>query len=315
MAGLFELMPGCSWEADGKSAIAIPLAEVTENGKKRLCIRRRPYRRGAKIDDTGAEAFEWELQTIWHNDSTEPGIPAAAYPDEVDKLLETFTIDEPGTLRLPTRGPIRCRFSTYRRTESADARDSARVTLYFLEDNEDDEAQLAFSSISARAVTSSLLEAAQFGLDNAGADSFDTSAFAEFASGLEEMANAPGEFVDNLDAQANSVFDSVQRVEDAFTNAGNRAARELATLLTKPENAQPIRAMRKLADVAKRHSTEIAGVGATIITRTFEVELSIFDVAQRVGQEATRIMAINTSIPDPWRIPPKTPVRVFAPKG
>lgn len=298
-----------SWEAKGKAKIAFPITRITQLYGNRLAKRRRPYKDGWKLDDTGSDGVTWELESIFHNGHDEPGLPLVLYPAHLDKICDSFVIHETGTLTTPTRGPRRARLETFRRVEDAGLRDAGTLTMTFLEDNEDGLSAASFSPPSAKAVARTLARDTTDALAGAGAWSDLVSSVNEAAAGLEALANAPGDFVDDLDAQANAMIDAVDRVEGAFTSAASEVAEEATKLLLDPENSRAGRLLRKLGDTAARTKAAV-GAGRTR-GKTYPRQVSIFDVARDVQQSVSALMAVNAGIPDLMRIPPRTPIQIF----
>ena len=307
--GQFEEMIVASWEAKGKAKVVIPAAKVTEGFKNRLVLRRRPNRAGAKIDNTSNDPRTFRLECVFHNDSEEPDIPLLAYPDELDKLLASFEVKSTGTLTLPTRGPLRCQLDSYERVEDSAMRDCATLVLNFVEDNEDATTGSSFRPPSARTMAVTQASLSTDALQAAGAWGDFVSSLQEFASGLEAIANAPGDFMDTLDARVSQVCHAVDRVEGAFADAGNKVSGELTSLLVSPEHSFAGRSLRKLSDTAARARLGF-GAGGDIVVRKYTVTLSIFEIGQRESQPGAALMSLNPGIADFFRIPAGTPVRV-----
>lgn len=198
MPEIFEQYQVCTWAVAGRK-MAIPLEAIRERGGNRLVVLERPYREGAKLDDTGAVAKVYELTVAIFNGNTEEGVGESIYPDLANEIVASFDQHETGTLTLPTVGPKRCRAQSYERGEKPDERDTAYLQLVFMEDNEDSITSSSFLAPSARSVSRTLSEQTTFSLSAAGAFGADTASLTDFAASLETLMNAPGEFVGDIE--------------------------------------------------------------------------------------------------------------------
>lgn len=307
---LMEKMVACAWQVDGGDHVTFMVTRIGESVDKRLVSRKRPYRKGAKHDSYARDFLIWELDIIFFNDPDEPNIDAAQYPDNVEAFCKSIDIDATGDLILPTRGTVRAQFKGYRRTDDAGLRDAATVSAIFWEDNEDGVTAQSFTTPSAQSVARVLAGQITEDAQKAGAWSDLVSSINTAAAQLEALANAPGEFVDDLDAQAKAISDAVDGVQNAFANANNRAAGELAALATHPEQSHLLRTLHRLGDTAKRATLQ-ARAARKIITRRFPRQLSIFDVAGLLSQDPADLLSLNASLENPFAIPPLTSIRVF----
>src|SRR5262245_48579282 len=217
---LFEKFVVCTWEVTGYS-IPLPVGRIEEDGGNRLVPRERPNRRGAKVDDTGSSAVQWLLVCDFYNGISEPGMPAEEmYPDLLNKLVQSFDVHETGTLRLPHIGSRRCRAWKYKRIETSEERDTGLTTLTFLEDNEDATTTATFQSPSARSVAKQQAESTTFSAENAGIDAGDLGqSLDEMAADLEGLANAPFEYVGDLETKAKQIDGACERIEAVYTKA------------------------------------------------------------------------------------------------
>ena len=305
---LFETLTACRWTAKGKPAVAIPVARVTETVDTRLAARRRPYKRGWKLDSTSRDGRIWDLECVYRATGDDD---EGVYPDDLNALCATIDVDETGDLELPTRGPVRARFKGYRRVEDAELVDGATIVMTFWEDSEDDATAASFTAPTAKGGAKLAGAQATEDLEEAGAWDFDVADFNELCAGLEALANFPGDVIDQVDAKANAIVTSVARVEKAFGDSKNRLAGDVATLLTDPASAPALRSMVRLADVAHRARLE-AGLATKTVLRRFDRVLSIFDIATAVGQDGTLLLTSNRGLADPLAIPAGTPVRIYA---
>ena len=312
-----QLIP-CSWQGAGDLEVLFAVTEIRETYGRRVVPRTRVYKDGQKLDDTGEDAISWEIDALFFNGMQAPetsGAEEDQYPGAIDRFCIALRIVGTGDLTLSTRGARRARVKGYRRTDSSAFRNGATITLTFLEDSEDDITAASFSKPAAKvAASAQALDSYTFATDE-GAGASLLQQLNELASGLQELANAPGEFVDSLEAQAKAIGHLCSKVESTFANAAARAQGDTVMLLTNPSAAPGLRSLRKLSDTAMRAASEAAQAaarGPRIVSRTFSRTMSIFDVAVEVGNTADQLMGINGSIPDMLAIAPGTPVRTIS---
>ena len=305
---LFEKFTLCAWEVTGYR-IALPVIRVEEDGGNRLVPRERAHRRGAKVDDTGSAPVQWLLVCDFYNGITEPGMPAEdMYPDLLNNLVKSFDVHETGTLTLPHIGPRRCRAWKYKRIETSEERDAGLTTLTFLEDNEDATTAASFQSPAARSVAKQQAESTTFSAESAGIDASDLGqSLTELASELEGLANAPGEYVGDLETKAKQIEAACERIEAVHTQAVDEAGK----LLTRPDQSLVVRKLRQLRDTTARVVGERLSSMPRLVPKRFGSQRSIFDVATELGQDAQKLMQANPGIEDMLAIPAGTPVLVF----
>ncbi|MEE9395184.1 MAG: DNA circularization N-terminal domain-containing protein [Planctomycetota bacterium] len=315
MPDIVEQFPPCKWVVEGKS-FTFAITSIEESYSNRLVPHERVYRDGARLDDTGSKATVWTIAAEFYNDLDEPGVtfgPSVQYPDRVDAFTDSLKIHETGELTTPTRGKRRARLESYTRNDTADTRDHATVNLTFMEDNEDDARQQEFSGVNgAGAARKAAEEGTDAGYSEGAGGGFDMSDLNEFASELEGLMNAPGNFVGDIEAKANAIQRKVQSVEDTFTRNKNEAETEVTLLLTQPSASFALRRMRRSADIAKKLADKkAASQQLGITTVTFPRIMSIYDVATKMGQAPQELIVLNSAIEDMLRIPAKTPVTVL----
>ncbi|WP_437759481.1 DNA circularization N-terminal domain-containing protein [Sorangium sp. So ce1389] len=306
---IFAKYPPATWDVAGQS-VTFQVETLQETGGNRLVQWERPYRDGAKLDDTGSRAKGWTLSAIFYLGGSEPGIDPDQYPDALNKLLASFDEHETGTLTLPTRGPVRCRAESYNRVETSAERDVARVTLTFLADNEDNTTAASFTAPSARSVVRQQVEAATFWAQQQGAWSGDLSSLTEFAAELEGLINSPFEAMDQIEAKAKAIDSACERVENAFTGASSRVPAPLNRLLGLPPAVATLRGLRALRDTSRRAASDALSSLPRIVTKTFPTPKNLVGLSGELGQPFEQLLKINSGL-DPLLIPPGTPVRVF----
>jgi len=304
-----------SWNPDkGDGLITFSVTNVSEDWGNRIVPHERYQRPGARLEATGARYRIWRFTAEFYNGQEEPGVdtPFDQYPGLVDKLCDSCDTQETGILMLPTRGSRRCKAKSYQRTDNADSRNFASVAFEFWEDNEDDATAADYNQVSAAGRASPLANEAVAWSEAQGAGGFDMSDIAELASELEALATAPGDYVGDLEAKANAITNTIDRIEDTFTTEANNAITEVTLLLTSPQSSLAGRRLRVLADVVASAATQkaSAGIGA-VTTITYPRQMSIFDVANTVGQNPAQLMSLNSSIPNVLAIPAFTPIKVY----
>jgi hypothetical protein len=304
--------PVARWEVGGEN-LTFQVVRVEEVHTNRIVEHERPYRDGAKLDHTGPKAKGWRLTAIFINEEGQlAGIDDVQYPDNVDKLCDSFDKQETGTLTVPTRGPRRCKAESYQRVDDTEMHDSAHVVFAWKEDNEDDEAQQAYTSPSGKSALSALAAEVVEAATDAGVFNEDLQSFTDYADELADLANAPGDYVNDLEAQANAFKGKCENIEKSFTKAGDEAFSDLETLLTDPANSRAIGLLREAADDASRLVFERAGVSTrAVVTRTYNHIVSIVEVATDVHQPVEGLMILNSNLDDLLAIPPKTPIRIY----
>jgi prophage DNA circulation protein len=310
MPEIFEQYPVAQWTPKGGTAKRFPVVRIEEIYSKRVVQHERMYRKGARLDCTGAKARGWNLTCEVYNGHKEPDVAEQIYPDLANELCDSFDSDDTGDLTLPTRGPVRCKAESYRRVEDAEERDTATITFTFIEDNEDDAQVSNWQAPKAQSAARPAAESATDALAEGGAWDESISSLNELASDLEAYASAPGDYMGDIESRANAVTKSCQQIEDTFTNSTNEVGNEVALLMLDPEASRGGRQIRKLNDMASRATIDKATSKQTV-PRTYPYDTDIFRVAADVGQNPAELMAVNPHVPDHTHISAGTVVNVF----
>lgn len=304
-----ESGPVCAWQASGQDAITFPVKRIEAGGGNRIPRRERVYRDGAKLDGTGAQPDQWTLTCAFFNGNKEQGVPGdTLYPDQLRALLKAVKSQDTGTLTLPTDGPKRCRADHWTRTDDDERRDYAILQITFVEDNEDDQTAASFSLPTARSAASAIAADVVANLEAEGVVSDDTVSLEQLCGELEELANAPEEFADDINSKVDEIVGTIQRIQLAFQDAS--AASEAAGTLLVPASTPANDGMRRLSDVASR--SRVSAPRRTRIVRYPRV-VSLIEVAASVGQEISDLMPLNSQYEDLGAIPRSAPIRVLAP--
>jgi len=315
--GTFEQYPSAAW-AVGGNKIAFPVERITITGGNRIIDQVRPYRDGAKLDDTGAEALVINLSCIFENSlqensNAEPGLRQTngslqLYPDVLNLLIYAFEEHETGDLTVPNIGTIRARAWTWNRSAERSERDCERVDLVFKQDNEDNVDAASFVAPSVSANAYELAEAAEFAEQSEGMWDGSLQDLNELAANLEGIANLPGDTMQDYEQQAAMVMGAHDRVVRAWSNT----AEEGRDILLDPDSAGVQRKLNRQKEIAGKSRQSARRGLPRQVTRRYKVSTSIFLVAADVEQDASLLIEINPQIADLMEIPPGTPVRVFA---
>jgi prophage DNA circulation protein len=301
-----EALPAAKWAPDGGVAFTFPVERIKQNGKRRNVKRERPYRNGAKIDTTGREATVWNLTVCLENSIQEKGVPDGGtqflYPTVMNKFLEAFDLDTTGDLTIPTRGVVRAKFDSYDIEESPELQDGAKLTLVFIEDNEDRLDATTITAPTANASLRTLVDQTVFSAQSDGAWDGSLADLNAFAANLEAIANFPGDTVTDLDNQAGIMVSATNRVGRAFSDP----SRDGRDTLNDPESSQTQRKLHQTRDIAgsARRTRE------KYTSLVFDTPRSLFVIAADLGQIADDLLALNGGL-DPFFIPAGTPVRVL----
>jgi len=310
---LFEGMPLCVWRVRGKPDIPLSVQRIVEDFEGGVVERNRPFRKGAKLENLSRRKFIWALEILFVNNSEEPGISQTDnYPNICNDFCASAEIEETGTLILGTRGPVRAQIKSYRRTEDSELRDCALVSATFWEDNEDDTTTTSFSLPLARSSAASIASACTDACVEAGVFSDDVASLNELAAGLENLANAPFEFADDMQAQAKAVISTAGRVIDTFADRTQQATTETGGLLLHPESCRATALLRSLIDVAARAVPSVPAGERTPKPVVTTRPATIFQLAALHKQSITTLLRLNKKLAaNPYAVPAGTTVRIF----
>lgn len=310
MTSIFELYPTAAWEVDGGEKIYFPTENTRESYRNRIVRHKRYKRDGARLEDTYSEAIVWTITIAAYNsdDHEEEVNGSDFYPTELNKLLDSFTVHETGTLTTLTRGPRRCRAESYDRSEDKATIDSAAVVLTFVEDNEDDAETSNWAAPTAASIVVKTAEDAVRALEEEGVGSDAAASLNEMAGAIESYASAPGEFVGDLEAKASLLSSTVDKIENAHTSLSEEVGDETSALLTDPGASRAGKLMRKLSDVAQKASSQKVAP-PLVVPKTFPHDLSLFDIAPGVPMSVEDIIQLNPGL-DPFFVPAGTPIKV-----
>lgn len=307
---VFEQYPVASFAIAGNAPIAFPALDIQETGGNRLVKQERPYRDGAKLDDTGAEVRGFRVMALFDNSIDEPGIPAdpPLYPTICNRLIEYFAKHETGDLVLPTRGKIRVRAHTYERMESASDRDLARITFVFLEDNEDTVDRASLGEPTVRASSKRLAEQTTFSGYSDGFCDENLNTLTDTLSEIQGLMALPGETVETLEARVRGTRRSIQ----ATRESGEALGRLVGGLFLEPRSGGTHRQLGKLSDQLAQASDERSRSRSRLLAYRVRQSASIYAIAALVKQPADKLIELNAGrIPDLLRIDGGTVIRIY----
>jgi prophage DNA circulation protein len=194
MGIVFAQYPPGRWRVGSLDPIVFPVLSVTEQGGNRIVTHERPGRNGAKLDDTGSKARQWQVAMIFANTIEEPGIednPQPLYPFMLRRMIDSFDVHETGTLVCPTVGEIRARVVDYTRREMPEEDDAAILDVVFLQDNEDALDRSILEPPSVTATVRKLAEQTTFSAQKSGVWSDGIASLRTAASEIETLMREP----------------------------------------------------------------------------------------------------------------------------
>lgn len=300
-----------------QETVRFPVAGDKLAGGNRIVEHQRPYRDGAKCDDTGSLPRRWTVEAVFNNSIQEDGLDpnTPLYPDLMQRVLDLFDLHETGDLFHPIDGKVRARAQSYERATNVEEVDTGRVTLVFVEDNEDDVDAEAFARPSVNGAVSAMADslsatAQQEDVWIKDLATIDPSALegassgglslGEFCAEIEGLMRAPGERTAAIQAQVRAARRSLASVL--------RTAREVTGFDT-PTNT--ILAAERLLDVTAYATSEKTDQMPRRIPYIVRESTTIFAIAADLRQPPDALLEINDQrIDDPFHVEPGV-IRVF----
>lgn len=306
---VFENYPVGEWKVGKLAALKFPVCEIQETGGNRLVERERPYRDGAKLDDTGSKAKRWSLKVKFENSIEEPGLDPSRplYPDILNELIASFDIHETGNLVVPTRGKVRARAESYTRDEVDSERDGAMVTFVFVEDNEDSVGNQQFEQLQVNASVKRVTEQTVFSASSEGVWDTSLADLNDFASELEAFANAPGDVYSDVDTQVGIVVGAANRVLRSNTHEGQV---ERNPKLADPELSLTYRKLEETRDIAGRARGESFAGRPRAVAYYVKEDTDLFQISSTLQQQPEDVMSLNPNV-DPLYVPARSVVLVL----
>lgn len=242
---LFEKSPIARWIA-GPYDVKFPVQSIREQGGNRIVEHKRPFREGAKLDDTGGEPFIWTVTAVFNNTIDEDlGNSEPLYPNVLNRLIEALaSVHETGNLHLPTRSAVRARPKTWDRTEDPESRDHATLVITFIEDNEDAVTRTALKEPAVAAQMNNLATQAAFTAASQG--SFALADLQEAAENLQNLMQAPGRVIDDITRAAERVKNICKRTLQVLETENQR----LSAFVSAPQRSELARQLYAIFDLA-----------------------------------------------------------------
>lgn len=306
MPDSFTLFGPARWtRPDGRKTYNLATVSLNQAFERRIVVRKRPYLDGAPLDDTGAEPGAHELAFGFWNGHGVANVPEPAYPEYHLEMLEAFQLKGTSTLYIPGRGEKRIRIKMVRSSQYPTERDCEVIAISILEDAEEERVTAAaFVLPSAKSAPPVLARAVASWAEPIGfaGDLLDLVTFA--TTKLTAAVNAPFDSADAIQQRVDALHGAIGRLEDAIVTTPARAG---ALPLATPEAVLTLGALGMLRDSASAQVSATYGTG-TVRPRTFREVVSIFDVANRTGNDAADLMRLNARLPSLFAIAPGTPV-------
>lgn len=297
-----------SWTVGGRR-LAFPVQTIDETGGNRIIRRTRPYRRGAKLDSTGGVERVWDLSIFFEPSINEPGLEANGiplYPDLINALIESFDVQETGSLVVPTIGRTRAKAESYRRGETFEDRDSATLTLVFVEDNEDSVNFRTIQAPSAAANSRDLGEQTTF--DTQSVDSWAQSMadLERTSAELEDLINTPSSTASEIERRSDRMRDLADNATRIFRQRGKTGRNTYEG----PRASRTERKLIRMDDIAGRARLESRSEAQSEIVSVIAlVPTSLIQVAGELRQELADVIDINPDV-DPLFVPKGSVLRI-----
>lgn len=311
--GIWENLGPASFEVDGERVLFAVFRTAQYEEGLRLVRREVPWVDGEPLDETGLRARSIRVEIPFFNqllefDSLNIGTDPPMYPDRYRKFLALCRTKKTGNLNLFLERNIRVKAESWPSTLNVEERDGVVVSVTFIEDNEDRiDGPTQAQQLSARANLASVIQATFTEARKQGAWSDDWAELTRAASQLETTLNQPSEFLDTIDSRASRVEHAVDRV--LRTEQQNRPGKDK---LREASGAKLWRLLRALREMAARSVSESRPGRPVVRTRTFEQDISIWQIAAALGQDPDALLVLNPNLQDPNWIAAGTQVRVFA---
>lgn len=302
--------PALSWQPDGEEKVTFTCASIQESFDPRLVKRERPYRYGAKLDDTGCGPITWSVRTDMFDGLIEDGVPTNQFTEIEPKLFLLCQTGKTGFLTLPTRGIVRAKVASWKRGDDLSERDVAQVDITWIEDNEEDIDFYSFEEFSARATSQSFAKLTTQDLGAIGISDIDTQSLQNSAFQLEDAAKSPGNNLQEIEARARQLAAKAAKIEQYYTS-GPPDADQITNLLGVPDSYSAIRRLRNLRDTAQRAVYEQVSSQPKVIVYKPQRNSSAMEIALETKNTFGDVLQLNKNLLDVFFIPKNTPVRVY----
>lgn len=285
--------------------VAFPVVHDDVEGDNRIVRIPRPNREGEKLDDTGANARIWTPRAVFGNNIWEEGLDpnVPLYPDLMLKVLRLFAKHETGDLFVPTDGQVRARAHKFKRSTPEDFVDFAVLDLVFIEDSEDGIGADAFANPTVLGRHLRLAEQTAFSMQYEDNWSDLVTEIKTLCSDLEGIMQAPGRFVEDVQAQARAIAGAIGDVA--------RTAEEVTANLraggTSPPAPVAVQRLAQLQDLTFVAAEERQRSLPATVPYEVKQKTTIFQIAALVKQPAEVLLDLNgEKIEDPFYVPPGT---------
>jgi hypothetical protein len=304
-----------SFEVDGEIAL-LPLAREYEYDEGlRVAGRAVPFVDGEQLDETGLDGEAITLNLQFFNDvdafvrlggdsELDREGMEILYPARLERLIGMFRRKKTGTLHVMNRRNIRCKATRWRRSGKVEERDGEWLVVTFKVDNEAKLEGPSSDTIAVKANLQRTIEEAVFEAERAGTGGgWDWSNLRTFAAQLDAAMSAPSEFLDDLRQKAHVLGSACDRILESYQR--NVAGHD--TFLD-PAAEPAVRALEKVRDMAYSAEAEVRERRPPVKTKRFREDLTMWEIAEQEGQDAGRILYLNSQIEDPNWVRAGTPV-------
>lgn len=312
MANVYPQLSIASWQVGDAARIRFPLLDLTDLKQNRVVAHERPYREGAKLDDTGAKVREFTMRAQFANAIREPGLennPSPLFPEMLRLLQESFDNHETGRLEVPTLGVVYCKAVSCRRHDSPENPDGPMVDLVFHEDNEDGFDRAKLDPPTVKGSIPRLAQQTVFSAQASGAWDDNLASLTQTVNSLESALNAPGRATNEVAGQARRN----RRAQKRLVKIQQQVATAHDRPFTQPAGSQTERQLLTLRDRQAEAAGERARSLPTTMAFTVDVnETNIFEIAARFNSDVVELLDLNDAlIPNPFLLRRGQVIRVF----
>lgn len=311
-ANQFGVYPVAKWQVGNSPQIAFPVKHLSESGGNRLVPRLRPYRDGAKVDDTGGQERKWSFTVEFESSISEPGLTeingdAPLYPDILNRLIESFNNHVTGDLVVPTIGTVRARADTYTRDEDSDIRNYAIYKMNFIEDNEDSVRAISFNIPTANSTSKKLGQKTTDDAQSNDMWSDSLSTLEDGSASLEDSSNEFSNTSDDIENNSYGVVSSSRRTNQSFSKPWKEGRNQL----NDPEASSVQRDLNSHEDIAARARNDARKGKPQIVAVVASEDQTLMSIATFFSLDFDDLLAINPKLPDPTFIPKSTVVYIY----
>jgi hypothetical protein len=308
--------PRASFEIDGESdRVTFVLTEITEAGGNRIAKRERVFRDGERLDGMGTKGDVIGTRSSFFNGVEERGIAPNQYDDVLGPLIAILkrSVTTTGTLRLPTKAPLRVKAETWNVREDAGRKDFAYIDITWATDTEEVELESTFGQPNARSVAVSISEDILAQIEFMGVTSDDIAELKSIGAKLEQLAQQANERGDDLLQAARDAQESVANIEGDFLPSSTAldgddlvVGATADSMLALPIAYSTLVLLRSFAEVAATAAANVPG-RTVPAPKLYPTALSIFEIAIDNGLTVEEVVELNPTL-DYGFIPANTPI-------